>query len=497
MNSKKTTKDAKKDTKAKSREPKGKGKDTKGKTKDSNPGGLDPAALEEALKAGVVDNPDLVRAARLEIAALKKKIEEEEKLMNYYNLDKEKVNNLWIIAKKDLEETDASLKNKERESKDLEENHIMTKNLYKQKIKHLLFQNEDSHGEMRVVQEKKLQQKEDQNRVITQDLDSDNRDLKKKLKEQELSQNNYMFALQFDANQNLTQQRQEHERAMRELTLKYELKKKKVYSEMEEDRGQLVKRLEDEKEKRIKAIKAQHNNNYNDIKNYYNDITTSNLSLIKQFKEDIQKAQDQEERERQRLEKMIELNQRLKKPLNEARIEIEKLKKDLEEWWLIKEEKTRLRDQISRYEEEYRRMEYEHEVSLQQFAYLEKEKDALFDKYEDVMYDIHQKSGLRNLILEKKKALIQERLEAKDCELNKVLSISNIDEASKRNIAEGLQELIAMKDQMVGELQEDLRQIRAAHVHMVKAYDGKLSEFVIPVEELGFNPLVPSNVDVV
>ena len=30
---------------------------------------------------------------------------------------------------------------------------------------------------------------------------------------------------------------------------------------------------------------------------------------------------------------------------------------------------------------------------------------------------------------------------------------------------------------------------------MVKAYEGKLSEYVIPVEELGFDPLVPNNVD--
>jgi hypothetical protein len=29
---------------------------------------------------------------------------------------------------------------------------------------------------------------------------------------------------------------------------------------------------------------------------------------------------------------------------------------------------------------------------------------------------------------------------------------------------------------------------------MVKAYEGKLAEFVIPVEELGFDPLVPTNV---
>lgn len=459
------------------------------------PGGLDPAALAEAQKAGLADNPELHRAARLEIFELKKKIEEEEKLMNFYNLEKEKVNNLWIISKKELENADANLKNKEREAKDLDENHIMTKNMYKQKIKHILFQNQDGHGEMQIGQEKMLQQKEDQNRVIVQDLDADNRELKKKLKEQELSQNAYLFALQFDNNQNFTMQRQEHERSIRELTLKYDLKKKKVYNEMEEIRNTMVKDLENEKDKKIKLLKNKHADNYKDIKNYYNDITTSNLSLIKQFKEDIQKAQDNEEKERQTLHKLQLQNQRLRKPYEEALEDIKRLKKDEEIWLQVTKEKRKLREQIRQDEEEYKRLEYEYEVALQQFNYMEKEKDLLFDKYEDVMYDIHQKSGLRNLILEKKKALIKERLEAKVCELNKVLSISNIDEANRRQISDNLQVVLTMKDQLIAELQEDLRQIRAAHVHMVKAYDGKLSEFGIPVEELGFNPLVPSNID--
>ena len=30
---------------------------------------------------------------------------------------------------------------------------------------------------------------------------------------------------------------------------------------------------------------------------------------------------------------------------------------------------------------------------------------------------------------------------------------------------------------------------------MVKAYEGKLSEYVIPVEELGIDPLVPNNIE--
>lgn len=78
---------------------------------------------------------------RLEIRELRAKSETETKLMNFFNLEKEKTNNLWIIGKKELEDKEAEYQNKQREIQDLEENHIMTKNLYKQKIKHLLFQN--------------------------------------------------------------------------------------------------------------------------------------------------------------------------------------------------------------------------------------------------------------------------------------------------------------------------------------------------------------------
>jgi len=58
-----------------------------------------------------------------------------------------------------------------------------------------------------------------------------------------------------------------------------------------------------------------------------------------------------------------------------------------------------------------------------------------------------------------------------------------------------LEEVEIVKNDMIVELQLQLQQIRKAHSHMVKAYEGKLSEFVIPVEELGFDPLVPTNTD--
>lgn len=65
----------------------------------------------------------------------------------------------------------------------------------------------------------------------------------------------------------------------------------------------------------------------------------------------------------------------------------------------------------------------------------------------------------------------------------------------KGQISNTLEEVEIVKNDLIAELQANLQQIRKAHSHMVKAYEGKLSEFVIPVEELGFDPLVPTNTD--
>ena len=53
-------------------------------------------------------------------------------------------------------------------------------------------------------------------------------------------------------------------------------------------------------------------------------------------------------------------------------------------------------------------------MRLQQYQYIEQEKKQLFEKFHAIVYDVHRKTGLRNLILEKKLETIQESLETKD-----------------------------------------------------------------------------------
>jgi growth arrest-specific protein 8 len=110
------------------------------------------------------------------------------------------------------------------------------------------------------------------------------------------------------------------------------------------------------------------------------------------------------------------------------------------------------------------------------------------------VFDQFQKTGLRNLILTKKLETIEEALETKDAQINQITSAARIDPAALNIVISTLDEVERLKNDTIREIQQELKKIREAHSNMVKTYEGKLSEFGIPVEELGFDPLVPANI---
>ncbi len=97
--------------------------------------------------------------------------------------------------------------------------------------------------------------------------------------------------------------------------------------------------------------------------------------------------------------------------------------------------------------------------------------------------------------MEKKILTLTEELEIKNLQLSEILKAAHIDGKAIGAITKSIEEIENSKKDMVNDLESQLKQIRKAHTHMVKAYEAKLAENVIPVEELGFDPLVPTKVE--
>ncbi|CAK61701.1 unnamed protein product (macronuclear) [Paramecium tetraurelia] len=449
-------------------------------------------AQNKAKQVNDVENEAYKKQMREEIRLLKTDIDAEEKLLSQYQQEREKINYNWIIAKKELDDKKSDFINKEREIQDLKENHFMQLNLYKQKIKHLLFQNQDQQSDLRKDVEVTLKQLEDDHRMKDRELKTDIRSLKVQQKEADLAQNDYMFALKTEYDRQATQLRQNFERQANDLKEKYHLKMEKLRREMEEARNNLIKILQEKKDLRIQQLTKEHSKKYTEIKNYYSDITATNLDMIKSLKNEITDHQKKEEKDKKLLQSIENESKNLNEPLKAIKEEIKFLIKEKEEQAQVVQQKEQLKLKIDELEKKFRNLEYEYEVKLQHFQYMEREKRSLEDKFNSTIQSIQQKTGLQNLILEKKTSAVQEELEIKELQLNQVLQGANIDQNSINIITRQYQEIDVQKSAQIAELQQQLTQIRKAHSHMVKAYDGKLAEFVIPVEELGFDPLVPT-----
>ena len=80
---------------------------------------------------------------RYECRALQRAIEKEEVATGQYNDERLRINYFWLVAKKELEDKQAELRNKNREHQDLQEKNSITIKIWRQRLKHLMFQNLD------------------------------------------------------------------------------------------------------------------------------------------------------------------------------------------------------------------------------------------------------------------------------------------------------------------------------------------------------------------
>lgn len=80
---------------------------------------------------------------------LREELDREREERNYFQLERDKVTTFWEITKRQLEERKAELRNKDREMEEAEERHQVEIKVYKQKVKHLLYEHQNNIAELK------------------------------------------------------------------------------------------------------------------------------------------------------------------------------------------------------------------------------------------------------------------------------------------------------------------------------------------------------------
>lgn len=96
------------------------------------------------------------------------------------------------MAKKDLEDRKADLRAREREREDLAEAHAVEVKLYKQRIKHLLFEHQSEATDAKTDGQVSLKMAQEGHRSSERELKTDRRDLRGAVKELEAAHEDFV-----------------------------------------------------------------------------------------------------------------------------------------------------------------------------------------------------------------------------------------------------------------------------------------------------------------
>lgn len=447
----------------------------------------DVAARQAAAEAEEKKRMDLVRKAH----KLKLECEREKKDHDQFLMEREKINYFWIVERKMLTEKQHDLRNKHREYQDLEERQQIELKMLQQQLKHLRYHQQDEVVELKTDAELALKLQEDHHRITEAEIKKDQRSLKVEKKEAEVAQVDFLRMLKMEQDLNFLELRQEFDRKARDMQQKYDLRMKTIREDMEKQRKSQIQKIEDAKNVKISEVMQKNAKDFVEIRNYYNEITTANLDLIKRLKEEYHTIKKTENDHAKNLADLVHRNNQLKEPLKRAHQDVERLENEL---LAYEEDKKRLADakeKIRQAETHLRRMEFQHEVLQQQLKTTQGERDELYSKFQYAIYDVQQKAGLRNLLLEKKIDTVDEALETTEAQIDELMaSASGMDPATATGISQKLDQVIAWKNGIVSELEEEVLRIKELHRSMVATYESKLAEYGVPPEELGFTPAV-------
>jgi hypothetical protein len=362
--------------------------------------------------------------------------------------------------------------------------------VYKQKVKHLLYEHQNNVAQLKEQAEMSLKIQQDDHREREAAAKKDKRSLKLELKELELAHEDAIRELKQENDKNITKLRQQYEREVKELLAKYERKMKYLREDLELRRKVEIIEIEERKNHHINELMKKHEKAFGEIKNYYNDITHNNLDLIRSLKDEVSDMKKKEISNEKLMFEIAQENKKLSEPLTRALKEVEKLRHELANYQKDKMSLQNAKSRLHVLETQLRDLTWEHEVLEQRFHHVEKERDDLYEKFESTIYDVQQKSGFKNIILERKLQVVDESLEKKEAQLSEVLAAANLDPNMLGTVSKKLDDVLDAKNSAIKDLQYELARVTKAHNDVIRVYESKLTEFGIPVEELGFRPLV-------
>ena len=351
------------------------------------------------------------------VRRLQEELQRERDERNFYQLERDRIDTFWEVTRKELEETRAEVRVKDRELEESEERHMMEVKVYKQKVKHLLYEQENNIAELKAENMVSLKVAREEQRQQEQQHLRDKQQLTKELHEKDKQYTQLIRDGKLKQTEQIEELRSKFEEQAREMENRYQERYSDLRAELGLRARTEVSHVEERKNDQIDHIKKSHEKAFNEIKNYYNDITLNNLAMIATLKEEIKERDVKIERSEKQVATVQAENKKLAEPLKKAKEELYRLKGMLGNHEKDKNALITTKAKIKVINKELEEIRWEHEVLQQKYNQVSKERDEIQERFSTAILEIQQKAGLKYMLLEKKIMALKEELEEREAAL--------------------------------------------------------------------------------
>lgn len=172
--------------------------------------------------------------------------------------------------------------------------------------------------------------------------------------------------------------------------------------------------------------------------------------------------------------------------MREAQSELQSLRKKLENFDRDRSALARTKTRFTMSNKQLNELKWQCEALEMRCEKLTEERDQLKLKFEDAVLELQQKTGLKNVLLERKLAILERESEKREVVLGEVLTASGME---PHNLSKKMEKLLKIKNDKIQGLRFELARVCKAHNDLLATYEAKLMKFGIPIEELGFEPI--------
>merc|ERR1712048_362723 len=329
------------------------------------------------------------------------KAKEEESLLNFHR-ECETIEYILNDERERLYAKKESLRALAQKREDLRDNQKRELRIRQEKFRHLLYENHHTQVNQQISTERKLLEVTDEANLKEREQQQSIRALLVRQKEQSQKHSELLFNLRLDQDKNITHLREKYMQKTQYLRKTYNEKIRQLRQSMEEQCNDTCTYLERTEDHRINQTLKTHREEFSDIKSYYNDITHSNLDLIKSLKGEVAETSKKEKEKEQQLSDVYSINKKYTGPLKQALEDIETLKIKSEYYVKDKAKLAKLSKMIEKRTEEYEELEWETELLKEKILQKKVENENLENQLQANLQHIQQTQGFKGVVAKEK-----------------------------------------------------------------------------------------------